>query len=258
MKSCLYLGYVRHRRHSPCRHQFRYPLFMLLLDLDELDTVFQDRWLWSVGRSNLASFRREDHFGDPATDLASCARDQVQQALGRRPEGAVQLLTHLRYLGYCFNPISLFYCFDSNGRLDALIAEVTNTPWKECRLYVIDAQAAAPNGRLKACFAKDLHVSPFMPMDLDYDWRSSLPGNTLSVHMNVRRAEAVLLDATLSMRRQPLTGSNLARVLARFPWMTFKVIFAIHWQALLLWLKRVPVFDHPPVAVNSSPPPSET
>jgi uncharacterized protein len=257
VNSCIYLGTVRHRRHRPQVHEFKYPLFMLLLDLAELDQVFAGRWLWSARTPNVARFKREDHFGEPAEPLETSVRNLVQRELGRCPEGPVRLLTHLRYFGYCFNPISIFFCYRSDGGLDALVAEVTNTPWKERRLYVIDGHADRRGDIVRQRFAKDLHVSPFMPMGLTYDWRCSSPGERLSLHMNVSDANQVILDATLALRRLPLTGSNLALILMRFPWMTVKVIFAIHWQALRLWLKGVPVFDHPAAPSQQAAQPPE-
>ena len=240
MNTCLYEGWVRHRRFQPRYHGFRYRLAMLLLDLDELDQAFAGRWLWSARRFALARFRREDHFGDPELPLAVCIRDLVEKNTGRRPRGPIRLLTNLRYFGYCFNPISIYYCFDAAGqRVETIVAEVTNTPWGERCCYVLERT------RRRHRFRKAMHVSPFMPMELDYDWRGNEPGRTLAVHMDVLRGGAKLLDATLVLNRRPLDGHALAAVLARC--MTFKVIAAIHWEALRLWLKGIPVCDHPPV-----------
>lgn len=244
MNSCLYLGQVSHRRLQPRTHAFRYRLFMTYLDLDELDRVFQGRWLWSTRRWALARFRRADHFGDPALPLDRCVRDLVQQQTGRRPAGPVRLLTQLSYFGYCFNPISIYYCFNGTGdRLEALVAEVTNTPWGERGCYVLDA-AGTSAGQLQVEFDKTLSVSPFMPLGLTYAWRSNTPGETLAVQMDVLQAGAKLFDATLSLRRQAISGPALAAVLIRFPFMTLKVIAAIYWEALRLWLKRVPFLGH--------------
>ena len=248
--SCLYVGHVRHRRFFPRRHAFRYNLFMVYLDLAELDTVFQGRWLWSTRRPALAWFRRADHFGDPALPLDIQVRDLVEQRTGRRPQGPIRLLTHLRYFGYCINPISIYYCFKPDGEaLDALVAEVTNTPWGEKIAYVLDV-ADQDEGRQRADFAKALHVSPFLPMDLHYGWHSTPPGPHLAVHLDVLKGQSRLLDATLSLRRRPLDGRSMAGVLARFPLMTLKVVAAIHWEALRLLLKRIPLFAHPPASTQ--------
>ena len=247
MHSAIFEGSVRHRRRAEIRHAFRYRMFMMYLDLDELDRVFRGRWLWSARRVALAWFRREDHFGDPREPLAESVRDLVGRATGTRPVGPIRLLTHLRYFGYCFNPVSFYYCFnDAGSELAALVAEVNNTPWGERQLYVLGAaDDAGDSGVMQFVTRKAMHVSPFLPMDMDYRWRLNVPGERLRVHMENRRLGETLFDATLALRRTEISGRSLAGVLIRFPWMTFRVIAAIHWQALRLWWKGARVYDHP-------------
>jgi len=241
LHSCLYVGTVRHRRFAPKPHAFRYHLFMTYLDLAELDRALPGRWLWSARRPALAWFRRADHFGDPALPLDTCVRDLVQQKTGHRPAGPIRLLTHLRYFGYCFNPISIYYCFDrADTRVETLVAEVTNTPWGERHCYVL-ARGTDSHQR----FVKTFHVSPFMPMELEYLWHSNEPGRRLGVHMDVLQSGHKLFDATLSLRHRPLTTATRSRALLRFPVMTLQISMAIYWQALRLWLKKIPVFAHP-------------
>ena len=241
MNSHLYQGWLRHRRLAPSKHDFGYRLFMVYLDLDELDSVFAKRWFWSSRRWALACFRRADHFGNKQQPLVDTVRDLVASKLDFRPSGPIRLLTNLRYFGYCINPISIYYCFDSAGeKVDAIVAEVTNTPWGETYCYTLDTRTG-----LHQQFSKCMHVSPFMPMQLCYDWQCNVPGQALNVHMNVLQNNEKLFDATLSLRRRSITGKNLARVLVQFPFMTGKVVTAIYWQALRLWLKRVKIFDHP-------------
>lgn len=248
MHSAIYRGWVSHHRALPRRHAFRYALFMMWLDLAELDRVFDGRWLWSVRRPALARFRRRDYLAPHDVPLDQAVRDLVLDRLGRRPAGAVRLLTHLSYFGYCFNPVSFYYCYDELGALDAIVADITNTPWAERHQYVLDvgraresAGGSAPVWR----FPKSFHVSPFLPMDMDYEWRFDEPGEAIHVHMRNMRSGRHVFDATLSLRRTPLTGAGLARVLAAFPFMTLKVIAAIHWQAFRLLLKRTPFYTHP-------------
>jgi len=222
---------------------------MVYLDLAELDAVFGGRWLWSTRRATLARFDRRDHFGDPDQPLDEAVRALVAKHTNRRPEGPIRLLTHLRYFGYVFNPVSFYYCLDATGReLQAVVAEVTNTPWGERHCYVLRPDAPGAD-ELRARTVKAMHVSPFNPMGLLYDWQLGLPGKTLAVNMSLRSADdaaaAPIFGAALTLQREPITGASLAGTLLRFPWMTAKVIAAIHWQALLLWLKRVPVYDHP-------------
>lgn len=247
LASAVYEGTVRHRRLVPHAHAFRYRMAQLYLDLDELDRVFAGRWLWSVGRRNLAQFRRDDYLAPAALPLADAVRARVAEATGQRPAGPIRLLTHLRYAGYAFNPVSFYYCFAADGRtLECILAEITNTPWKERHAYVLPVGGAQRRGRVLAwSFPKTFHVSPFMALARDYDWRFTTPGDDLLVHMDVLRGGKREFDASLALRRLPLTGATLARVLWRYPLMTAQVIGAIHWQALRLWLKRNPVHDHP-------------
>ena len=245
MHSALYEGTVRHRRFAPAAHSFSYTLFMAYLDLAELDEVFRGRWLWSASRPALARFRREDHLGDPAVPLDRSVRDLVERKTGRRPEGPIRLLTHLAYYGWCFNPVSFFYCFDRADReAEFIVSEVSNTPWLERHCYVHERRAS-PGGVLRARMKKEFHVSPFMDMEQEYAWSFRDPAARLTAHMENFEKGAKLFDATMTLERRERTGPALASALARWPFMTLKVVGAIHWQALKLWAKNVPVFTHP-------------
>jgi DUF1365 family protein len=247
MESCLYVGRVRHRRLAPIENRFSYTVAQLYLDLGELDTVFRGRWLWSTRRPAWARFRRADYLGDPRQPLDRAVRDLVESQTGHRPAGPIRLLTHPRYLGFAMNPVSFYYAFDAAGSaLEAIVAEVRNTPWGERHPYVLDARAAERCGALRRFrFRKAFHVSPFMSMDVDYDWRFGAPGPELLVHMQNRSAGHFFFDATLQLERRAISTSSLALALARHPLMTWKVWSAIYLQALRLWWKRCPSFAHP-------------
>lgn len=254
MKSCIYTGHLRHRRFTPVKNTFRYGLFLVYLDLSELEGVFRGRWFWSTDHFNLAYFSRRDHLGDTRVSLDTAVRDLVASRTGTRPEGPIRLMTHLRYFGYCFNPVSFYYCYDPGGqRVETIVAEINNMPWREQHCYVLGESLNVGRGRWKRFeFEKDFHVSPFMDMNIHYDWRLQEPGETLNIHMNNFEGEKKIFDATLTLRRLDLSGKHLARVLVHYPFMTAKVVGAIHWQALRLWVKRAPFHPHPAKQVNPS------
>jgi hypothetical protein len=248
----------------------------MYLDLAELPEVFDPYLLWSARRPALAWFRRDDHLGDPEVPLDQCVRDEVQRQTGNRPEGAIRLLTNLRYFGYVMNPVSYYYCFDPvTDRLQSVLAEVHNTPWGERHCYVLQSPVRRPGGSSNVLWnEKEFHVSPFMDMGLLYRWRLSEPAESLAVSIQCHEisdqavnsdstAEIVWsqegksptsaalstrsrpFDVTLSMRRQPITASSLRRILLHHPCMTAGVTSKIYWQALKLWWKQVPYVPHP-------------
>ncbi len=234
MNSALYVGGVRHRRFKPIEHHFDYGIFMALIDLDEIDQLPQ------VGirleRFSSATFRRSDYLG--GGDIKATAQQRILALTGDRLEGRVMLLTQLRYFGIYFNPVNFYYLYDKNNVLRWMLAEVRNTPWNERHTY-----AVLPDGSLPV--EKAFHVSPFNPMDMVYHWQLTAPGKNLRVHIETHRQEREF-DATLSLVYQPLTRQNLRKQLRRFPFMTAKTAVTIYWQAVRLWLKRAPIYSHPP------------
>ncbi len=247
MESALYLGSVHHRRHTDGPHAFRVRLAMLYLDLSELPQVFSGRWLAGLERPAWLSFRRRDYLGDPAQPLDEAVRDLVAARTGGRPAGPVRLLTWPRTLGLCFNPVSFYYCFDGSGRrLEALVAEVTNTPWNERHCYVLPVERALRRGPvLRWQGAKQFHVSPFLGMDMDYHWAVREPGARLGLAIANQRQGERLFDATLVLARRPLDRRALAGALLRFPLAGGRVLAHIYLQALRLALRGAPFHSHP-------------
>ena len=250
MDSCIYEGRVKHTRTRPAPHRFNYRLFMMYLDLDELPSLFQKRWFWSVSRPALARFRRSDHIGSDDQPLAESVRDLIEERTGRRPDGPVRLLTNLSYFGYCFNPVSFYYCFASDGEtVEYIVSEVNNTPWGERDTYVMSCKdsAVAPEACWRFRPVKKMHVSPFMPMEVEYDWTLTEPADRLAIHMANSLDGVRIFGAALSLKRKPIDGRSLAGVLLRFPLQSFKTIVAIYWEALRLWVKRCPLYAHPEI-----------
>ncbi len=235
--SAIYAGTVTHRRRTPVEHAFRTPLFLMYLDLDELPQLFDGHPLWSARRPAPAWFRRADYLGDPQVPLADAVRDLVEQRLGTRPTGPIRMLAHLRYFGHCFNPVAFYWCFAPDGeRVEAVVAEVTNTPWGERHAYVAPATGNAEQV-LTSQHAKALHVSPFMDMEMTYTWRISTPGERIAVAIESRRDGELVFDAHLALRRREIARGSLTRVLARHPAITLRVLAGIYGQALRLRLK---------------------
>lgn len=240
MRSGIYTGLVVHQRHRPRAHRLRYRVFSLLLDLDELPALSKLR-LFGHNRRAPLSFREADHGDGRATGL----KDWVQEELARAglPRAArVSILCYPRLWGYVFNPLTEYFCHDAAGQLIAVLHEVTNT-FHERHVYVIPAQGDGP---LRHSAPKRMYVSPFLPMDCRYDFRIHPPEDRVLVAIDESDCDGPILYAAFSGRRAEISDATLLRALAAHPLMTLKVTAAIHWEALRLWIKGVPVFRHTP------------
>lgn len=242
MNSCLYECRVMHRRITPTANRFEYSLFMACLDLDEVEGVSRKLALLSRNRWNLYSFFESDH--EPAG--AGPLKDRVLGYLrssGVDPGGAARvfLLTLPRVLGFVFNPIAVYYCFDGAGAPVCAVAEVGNT-FGEKKLFLVRPDGAGPDNGFRSVVPKHFYVSPFSPLDLSFDFRMALPSASLSVRVDEYDGEKKVLASALTGRRVGLSDAALAWFAVKYPLLTLKVVALIHWQALRLWLRRTPYF----------------
>jgi uncharacterized protein len=250
-------GSIRHRRKAPVNHEFSYHTGMLALDLREWNSITAISPLFSLEKFNWLSLHRKDYLEpDRDTPVLDAVCDRVETATGWRPDGAVQLITHPRYFGYVFNPVSFYFCYDrgdspSDGAVPRVIlAQITNTPWKERHTYCMETRRQQPASQTewrseRFEFSKRFHVSPFNPMNQHYRWTFSFRGPELRIHMNVLQDDEKQFDATLVVQRTPLDRKILHRSLRQFPLEAFKVTAGIYWHALKLKLKGARFFTHP-------------
>ena len=240
--SALYEGMVVHERAHGPRRRFSHRVTMPMLDLDDVQSLALAP-LWRAEHWAPMAFRRRDYLGDPSQPLGTTVRDLVEDRLGWRPDGPIRLLAHHRTWGWCFNPIALYYCYGADGQtLTAVVADVTNTPWGESRSYVIDVREGLD--RL-ADQPKELHVSPFLPMELSYRFRITAPSERCGFSVTVLRGEEIVFRAGLTLHRRTLSRREVARALWLRPFQTHRVSLSIYLHAVRLWLRRTPVVPHP-------------
>lgn len=242
--SAVYEGWVAHRRAGAVPHSFRYRVFMPLLDLDELPESLDPIPLWSARRPAPVRLRDRDYLPGDAGPLQERARELVRARLGRRPGGPVRLLANPRYLGVGFNPVSFLFLHDEHGSLDSVIAEVTNTPWRERAAYVLDARAASRGGPVTGKFEKRMHVSPFQPMEQTYEISVTPPGVSLGVVIRNLGTGREALVASMALRRYELTRARMLGILLRYPPMTLATLARIYSKALKLKLRGAPFHPH--------------
>lgn len=240
---------VMHRRHRGAPYVFDYRLFSLLVDIDRLDELDRLSPLFSVDRFNLFSLRRQDHLGAGASDLREWA-DRTLAEQGIDGQGLhIRLLCMPRVLGWVFNPLSIWYCQDDKGRPVAVICEVRNT-FGERHCYLLQPSEGQADWPLRASHAKQFHVSPFLPVSGEYHFSLHRPGSGLRISILETDARLPVLSATQQGERQPFTTRGLLVRFFLFPLQTAKVLGAIHWHALKIWLRRVPFYKKPQAPIK--------
>ena len=237
--AALYWGKVMHARWRPVQHRFSYRVMSLLIDLDRLDDARRQSWLFGVNRAAPFSFHERDHGDGKAACLSQHARRLAAERGIDLSGGRVLLLCYPRVLGYVFNPLSIYFCFGASGALALLIYEVRNT-FGEMHSYVVPVQDASPGGAIRQNQVKEFYVSPFMEMGTHYRFSVSPPGQNVTVRIVQSGEQGAMFAAAFCGRRRALTSRTLLAALVRLPFLTFKVIAAIHWEAMRLWLKGVP------------------
>ena len=247
MHSCFYQGFVRHRRFQPIARQFAYKLTYLYLDLAELPRLIRELPLFSDRRWAWASCYRPDHLGPLQQPLDTAVRECVQRVTGQWLQGPVRMLTQWRCLGYYFSPLNLYFVYadDQTAQVEAIVAEVNNTPWREQHCYVLWAGNRTNTRHLAYEHDKQFHVSPFMELDLQYRWRIAPPADHLVVHLATLRGSARLFDATLSLQRRDLNTRRWLATTARFPLVPFQILAGIYYEAFQLWMRKCPFYPHP-------------
>lgn len=237
MRSALYTGVIVHSRLRPKRHRLRYRLFWLLTDIDELEALAERHRLFGYNRPSLVSFFDRDHGARDGRPLRAWAEAKLAE-IGLAPDGGrIELLAMPRILNHVFNPLSVWFCWSPDGSLRAVIYEVNNT-FGQTHSYVLEAKGLG-DGVVEQTCEKTFHVSPLMRMDLSYRFRVEGPDDRASVTIHVHGEEGLVLAASFRGERRELSDGALLRTWAAHPLLSLKVVGAIHWEALKIWLKLI-------------------
>lgn len=238
-QSGIYTGNVFHRRSVPKVHEFNYQIYLFWLKLKELDTLADSVSGFSQNKSgfSIVNFKREDYLGDPNTDLESAILEKINSLSEEKISGDIYMLGQVRTFGLYFSPVNFYYVRDTTGHFTHMLAEVSNTPWNKRHYYLVNLDSQ------EDC-DKAFHVSPFNPMDMQYKWQIQQPANELKLHLSCYK-QTKHFEAAINMHKTPLTSSTLRRSMLSIPSMTIKTVVGIYWQAIKLFLKRVPIYTHP-------------
>lgn len=244
MNSCLYKATVMHHRLTGKQHRFHYKVFLFYIDLNELPLLCKKLWFVSHNRFNIFSFRDHEHLQLPA-DAPDTSRnvrqhiaDYLQQHGIELNGGRIMLLTNLNVMGYNFNPVSFYFCFDEYEQPLCCVAEVSNT-FREMKPYLLRTEQLKGN-RFRLLTRKYFYVSPFIDHDTDFDFDITIPDDRLKIKIDDYKDEEQIFISTLTGSRKPLNNRRLTWYALRFPLITIQIIILIHWNALLLWFKKLP------------------
>ena len=240
----IYQGVIIHQRSSPKKHSFTYKTNMLYLDLDKIKEAFSDNFFWSYNKPNFASFYRSDFYGDKNKTIKKSIQTLLLKKINLNHKGKIFLLTTIRFFGYSFNPVSFYYCFDETKKIQAIVTHITNTPWKEKYAYVHDCRNNSSMSKIFK-FEKNFHISPFMPMDINYNWVFTSPKDFLYVSMDNLLKNKLIFNATLKMTKRAWSAYALNKILFLSIPMSIKAIILIYFNALILFIKKVKFYPHP-------------
>lgn len=251
-KSAIYSGWVRHRRFLPAKHEFTYKIYLTWVNLNEVDKLFNKGPLLSPSKwPSMVAFRRKNYLRSSKEDLLQACREKVKEDLSFDFDGEVCILTNLQYFGLCYNPVSFYYCYGKDENLKAIIAEINNTPWNQRHSYCIDMREKNYKD-----FDKDFHISPFMPMDINYHWAFGPAKEKLAVKMQNFHKEEQMFDVDMQLERQEWSTARVLKYSLLYPLIPLKVIWGIYYQALRLKMKKVPFYDHPKLSADEHKEPS--
>ena len=242
MRNAIYTGFIIHNRTAPKPHKFQYKLRMFFLDIDNLTNTFKNIPFVSINKINLISFYRKNYFPSK-TNLS--LREEIEEEIKRRGYDSmpkkIYILTHLSYLGFCYNPVSFYYCYDAQDNLIYFLSEVNNTPWNERHIYF---QQIVNNGINAWVHDKEFHVSPFLPINLQYSWKINEPNEQVRISLACI-ANATVFRATLKLVRSKIDFANCLSIFVVSPLTTLLIVLKIYWQALWLYIKKIPFYQHP-------------